>query len=30
MQNFNRLNAESKRKVVNERKKGEWRSGVSP
>jgi len=30
MQNCNRRNKESKRKVVNKSKKGEWRAGVSP
>jgi len=30
MQNCNRRNEESKRKVVNKRKKGELRAGVSP
>jgi hypothetical protein len=30
MQNGNRRNEESKRKVVNKRKKGEWSAGVSP
>ena len=30
IQNCNRINEESKRKVVNKMKKGEWRVGVSP
>jgi len=30
MQNCNRRNEESKRKVVNKRKKGERRAGVTP